>query len=176
MILERTDKVNLLQRRAQSWGIYQRQHKYWSEQVTSQQHHLLPIRSTWCSYGQPSKTVSDQSAWLTCTNQNLVAKHVILLSNLAEWKWWDEVNVWAFFTVALISFGKCKEDFPSLYGPLCSLHFPTVLHMPFHPIIREVVFRNKTKCMLTWRQSKSLQREEWRETDRIRPLGAGSRS
>jgi hypothetical protein len=48
--------------------------------------------------------------------------------------------------------------------------------MPFHPIIREVVFRNKTKCMLTWRQSKSLQREEWRETDRIRPLGAGSRS
>jgi len=72
--------------------------------------------------------------------------------------------------------GKCREDFPSLYGPLSSLHFPTVLPVNFHPIIREVVFRNKTKCIFIWRQNKSLQKKEWGETDRMRPWGAGSRS
>ena len=36
-ILEQTDKVNPLQRRAPSWGVYQRQYIYWSEQVISQQ-------------------------------------------------------------------------------------------------------------------------------------------
>jgi len=36
-ILEHTDKVNSLQRRARSSGIYRRQYAYWSEPVTSQQ-------------------------------------------------------------------------------------------------------------------------------------------
>lgn len=36
-ILEHTDKVNSLQRRAQSSGIYRRQYACWSEPVTSQQ-------------------------------------------------------------------------------------------------------------------------------------------
>uniref|UniRef100_A0A4W2BQQ8 NTF2 domain-containing protein n=1 Tax=Bos indicus x Bos taurus TaxID=30522 RepID=A0A4W2BQQ8_BOBOX len=36
-ILEQTDKVNPLQRRAPSWGVYRRQYIYWSEQVISQQ-------------------------------------------------------------------------------------------------------------------------------------------
>lgn len=36
-ILEHTDKVNSLQRRAQSSGIYRRQYACWPEPVTSQQ-------------------------------------------------------------------------------------------------------------------------------------------
>ncbi|KAM7224999.1 hypothetical protein CapIbe_022976 [Capra ibex] len=35
--MEHTDKVNPLQRRAPSWGVYRRQYTYWSEQVISQQ-------------------------------------------------------------------------------------------------------------------------------------------
>ncbi|XP_070641143.1 nuclear RNA export factor 3-like [Bos indicus] len=35
--MEQTDKVNPLQRRAPSWGVYRRQYIYWSEQVISQQ-------------------------------------------------------------------------------------------------------------------------------------------
>ncbi|XP_055293608.1 nuclear RNA export factor 3-like, partial [Moschus berezovskii] len=34
---EHTNKVNTLQRRAPSWGVYRRQYTYWSEQVISQQ-------------------------------------------------------------------------------------------------------------------------------------------
>ena len=91
-------------------------------------------------------------------------------------KWLDQVNVWAVFIITLVSFGRMyREDFPGLYGPLFSFHFPTVLPMPFHPITGEVVFREKTKCMLPWRQSKSLRREQWKQIDRMRPWGAGSR-
>ncbi|CAI9180902.1 unnamed protein product [Rangifer tarandus platyrhynchus] len=36
-ILEHTNKVNPLQRRAPSWGVYRRRYTYWSEQVISQQ-------------------------------------------------------------------------------------------------------------------------------------------
>ena len=56
--------------------------------------------------------------------------------------------------------GTTDEEPEELRGPLSSLHFLTVLPMLFHPIVREAVFRNKSKCILIWRQSKSLQREE----------------
>ncbi|XP_020733606.2 nuclear RNA export factor 3-like isoform X2 [Odocoileus virginianus] len=35
--MEHTNKVNTLQRRAPSWGVYRRRYTYWSEQVISQQ-------------------------------------------------------------------------------------------------------------------------------------------
>ncbi|XP_070639590.1 nuclear RNA export factor 3-like isoform X2 [Bos indicus] len=47
-----------------------------------------------------------------------------------------------------------------------------VLPVNFHPIIREVVFRNKTKCIFIWRQNKSLQKKRMGRNRQDETLGS----